>query len=203
MSLPDLIVRAALDHCPLSPSTDFRAWAEYLYTLAPASEVRAWAWGRTEPRQKPHSTCGVFALACYRAAGVDGRVSTPHRGLSDLLGAYGPLTVRGGAIAALEALARDHGALRPPSEAGDVTPGAVLVVTGPEHAIVVTGVQCSTGGYLPLDTCEGGQGAGPDVRTRARELREVSPGAWVVRDRGTSGGRQLLYWVDPTRLRSC
>ena len=206
--LADTITRAALDAAPLSTS-DFASWRAHLYPLDPESEVRAWA--GLVPGRAPHSTCGTHALACYREAGVDGRLTKPWGPIADVLAAYGPLTVRGGAIAALETLARDHGAYRAPSEAGEVCPGAVVVVgpseyTSSPHAIVVTDVGQPTGGYLPLVTSEGGQSGarGPtDVRERARELRELSPGAWVLRDRGAaSRGRQVLYWVDPARLRS-
>ncbi len=208
MSLPDLIVRAALDATPLAPSA-LASWRAHLYPLDAEGEVKAWA--GLVPGRQAHSTCGTHALACYREAGVDGRLARPWGPVSDVLAAYGPLTVRGGAIAALETLARDHGAYRAPSEAGHVCPGAVVVVgpseyTSSPHAIVVTDVGQPTGGYLPLVTSEGGQpGArGPtDVRERARELRELSPGAWVLRDRGAaSRGRQVLYWVDPAKLRS-
>lgn len=206
MALADTITRAALDATPLT-THDFASWRAHLYPLDPESEVRAWA--GLVPGRSAHSTCGTHALACYREAGVEG---CAWGTIADVLGPYAPLTIRGGAIAALETLARAHGAYRLPSEAGDVGPGAVLVVgpsayTSSPHAIVVTELAGPpTGGYLPLVTSEGGQpGArGPtDVRQRSRELREVSPGAWVVRDRGsTAPGRQLLYVVDPARLRS-
>lgn len=206
--IADTIVRAALDSTPLS-ADDLERWRAHLYPLDAESEVQAWS-GRVSSRQA-HSTCGTHALACYREAGVDGRLTRPWGPIADVLAAYGPLTVRGGAIAALETLARDHGAYRAPSEAGEVCPGTVVVVgaseyTSSPHAIVVTDVGQPTGGYVPLVTSEGGQpGArGPtDVRQRSRELCARSPGAWVVRDRGSSdAGRQLLYWVDPARLRS-
>jgi len=208
VSLADTIVRAALDATPLATSA-LASWRAHLYPLDREHDVRSWA--GLVPGDDAHSTCGTHALACYREAGVDGRLARPWGPVADVLAAYGPLIARGGAIAALETLARDHGAYRAPSEAGEVCPGAVVVVgpseyTSSPHAIVVTDVGQPTGGYLPLVTSEGGQSGarGPtDVRERARELRELSPGAWVLRDRGaTARGRQVLYWVDPARLRS-
>lgn len=203
--LADTIVRAALDATPLD-ADDLERWTRHLYPLDAESEVRSWA-GLVTGRAA-HSTCGTHALACYREAGVEGRAWGP---VADVLGAYGPLIARGGAVAAIETLARSHGAHCPPSTAGDVVPGSVVVVDGSApggspHAIVVTETGQATGGYLPLVTSEGGQPGrrgSTAIRQRARELREVAPGAWVVRDRGTTGpGRRVLYWVDPAKLAS-
>lgn len=200
--LADTIVAAAIQSTPLT-TRDLDRWQAHLYPLDVASEVRAWA--GLVPGRAGHSTCGVHALACYREGGVDGRIVWRGTERDVVAGPYAPLSISGGAIAVLRALGDAHGATRLASEAGDVVPGAVIVVDEHNpHAIVVTSVGLATSGYVPLVTSEGGQvddHGSTAVRERARELREVATGAWVVRDRGATGqGRRVLFWIDPARL---
>ncbi len=151
-------------------------------------------------------SCGLNALACLRASGVDApELAEPYS------------THIGAALAWLASIAQRMGAYVPLSRAADVNArvtadgvgldvGDVLVVDGPVHVIVLTDqidgwtFTTSEGGAPEYDGKEHGMG----IKSRTMRLR-VSGGrlqtGTVAADGSVTWGRPALYAIDAGKLR--
>ena len=128
------------------------------------------------------SSCALLVRACWRKFGLtDRRLVAPY--------------VPGQVFSDLVAMAREAGAWRAPGLIDSVEPGDCIMVTGPEHVLIVESTSSEDdGGVDVITSIDGGQRDELNSWAIKRRVRRVGAGPSLVSADGS--GRSVLGWID-------
>jgi hypothetical protein len=121
------------------------------------------------------SSCALLVRALWRRFGLaDSRLRAPY--------------VPGRVMADLVAMAHEAGAWRTPGRLAELEPGDAVLLTGPEHILVVESVEGDV-----VTSVDGGQRDERGAWCIKRRVRRVGAGPSLVSDEGS--GRTVEGWI--------